>query len=257
MKRLIFPTVLLFALCANYVTAEEAGVPVGSASCGGIFPQDELNLGEETVYVENVFVPKGFDAKDKVEVIASVWTPNPCFSTPIGHVEIVGNDINITVKSSQRANRGRPCIEIAAHHLVSIPVLPVPAGHYNVHVNRETDAPKFSPLEIAVPTHNSIDDFPYAEVDRIEVDAVNKVVTLYGENPSPCIVLDKIIHTSNGLNTYALMPIMRKKDAICPQILTPFAYSYPLPNELHAQKILFHVRTFNGNSKNKMFSLPN
>lgn len=221
------------------------------------FPHDDLHLGEDVVDVENVFIPRGFDANDKIEIIVSGWKPSPCYGTPRAEIVRSGNDISVVMKAKKMVGRDRLCIDMAVHYMVSVPVEPVPAGNYNVTVNADASQPQFAQMEIAPHTGGSIDDFLYADVDHVTVDAKTRTVTLEGENPSPCIVLDKIMSTSNGVDTYALMPIMRKKDAVCPQVLTPFVYKFKLPNDIHAPKVLVHVRTLNGNSKNRVFGTAN
>lgn len=250
MKRSLVLILSLFA----FVAFADPDSDIGGGDWRNDLPQDDLIIGEETVFVDNVFIPKGFDAKDNIEIIATGWKPSPCYGTPKALIEKVGNDIKITLKASKRVGRDRICIEMAQHFQVTIPINPVPAGIYNVIVNPNTDVPHFSHMEVALPANNSIDDFLYADVEQVSVDPLTRTVTLRGENSSPCLELDRLVSTSNGLNTYAIMPIMRKKDAICPQVLTPFSYKYDLPNDLHASKILVHVRTIDGKSRNKVFS---
>jgi hypothetical protein len=254
MKRFIILTTIAFSIGAGALkTIDESGSGICSGAGPVDFPPDELFLEEEIVTVESVFAPKGFDAGDRLEIIASVWTPTPNYTDPKGYVERVGNDIKITVKAKRRTSRNHLNIDMAMHHLISIPVPAVPAGDYNVYVNTETASPQFAKMEIAPPMNASIDDFLYPVVKYVEVNAKTRDVELVVENPNSCYVLDRIISTSNGVNTYALMPIMRKKEGFCTQALTTVKYFYKLPHDLHASRLLVHVRTLDGNSKNEMF----
>lgn len=248
---------LALVLCASVYANEIPNKGVCTENCMSNIPHDVINLGDEVVHVDSVFTPKGFDENDHVEIMASGYLPSPCFRRPYGSIEKAGNDIKITVRAARMASRDRICIEMAVPYLISIPVGPVVAGKYTVTVNTATNIPLFSEMEIEPSTNGTIDNFLYAKVEQVSVDRKTRTVTLRGENPSPCIELEKIISTSNGFNTYAVMPIMRQKDAICPQVITPFEYTYQLPDDLHAPKVLVHVRTLDGNSKNAVFSASN
>ena len=248
MKRFVFSLTLAMLI---------SGVSLAEDCHSSDFPSDELHAGEEVLLVDSVFAPQGFDSNDRIEAVVTGWKPSPCFGEPKSYVERVGNDVRITVKAVRRVTRDRLCIDMAVPFLLPVRLPQMPAGEYNIYVNHETAVPQFAKMQIAAPTNESIDDFLYPDVEYIKIDPKTRIVEIVGENPSPCYVLDRIISTSNGSNTYALMPIMQKKDVICTQQLTPFKYTYRLPNDIQASKVLVHVRTIDGKSKNKVFSMTN
>jgi hypothetical protein len=207
---------------------------------------------EEVVHVERVFAPKGFDANDHIEAFAMAIKSSPCVDQPKATVEVSGNNIHVVLKATRRTSRQDTlCIDMAVPVLATIPIGPIPAGSYNITVNGQSPNPAFTSMDIELSSNSSIDNFLYAAVDHIKVDKDNRVMTLSGENPSPCITLDKIDVISNNKDVYAILPIMKKIDAICPQVITPFEYSFALPNELSGE-VLAHVRTLDGGSKNKV-----
>lgn len=219
-----------------------------------------INFGEVTVDVNHVFAPKGFDENDHIEIIATGFLPDPCHRRPYGVVEKIGNEIKITVKANRSLDTNRPCLGMAVPYLVAVPVGPVQKGSYKVTVNEATARPLFAQMEISErdPNVKSIDDYLYANVEQVSVDATTRVVSLRGENHTPCLELDFIKSISNESNTYALLPVLKKNENVeCTDEPAPFEYKYQLPNDLQASKILVHVRSVNGRSVNKVFAPKN
>lgn len=227
------------------------------ANADGDFPEDEINLGEEVLRVDTVFTPKGYDINDDIRVFVSGSKPSPCFGTPFGVVERIGSELKITVKAKQKATKDRLCIALEVPFLEGIKVKDVPAGTYDVHVNPDTFHAKTAKLEITPSVTDSIDDFLYPAVERITVNPKTRLVRMIGTNPSKCLQLEKMIHTSNGVNTYAIMAIMEKRGNVCEAKPDPFVYTYQLPHDLHAEKLLVHIRTLDGLWKNEVFSPEN
>jgi len=223
----------------------------------GDFPEDEINLDDEVLLVDSVFTPKGYDINDDIRVFVSGTKPSPCFGTPYGVVERIGNELKITVRARQKVAKDRLCIAMEVPYLAGIRIKDIPAANYDLHVNPGTFHAITAKLEISPSATDSIDDFLYPAVEYITVDPKTRVVKLHGTNPSKCLQLDKIIHTSNGINTYAIMAIMEKRGSVCEVELDPFVYTYQLPHDLHADKILVHVRTLDGTWQNKVFSPEN
>jgi hypothetical protein len=249
MKRYISLTVLV-SLLSSMSLAANVGSLCGGA--GSMFPPDDIILGEEIVSVEDVFAPKGFDTKDHIRIFLTGWKHDTGLAQPTGSIERDGSNIRITVSAQRRADlidHGVP-----AHFFATIPLPSLPPGKYNIFINAETAAR--TQLDIADTTTTSIDDHLYANVETVAVDPKTRMVEISGENSSPCIVpVLPFEFISNGLNTYAMLPIMRKKEGqLCSQQLVPFKYSQRLPDDIQASKILVHVRSFDGNYKNKIFT---
>lgn len=254
MKRISILSVMLYALTSMAVSETRTHYVCSDDSCYNHVSGGTIDLGEEVINVEHLFIPKGFDENDHVQVMVYGHLPNPCFRRAHAEAKRDGDHITVTVKATRRINPNRVCIEMAVPFLLPVDVGHIKPGDYTVSVSTNSANPAKLHVEAQSGDHISIDDFLYANVSSVEVDAKTRVVTLKGENPSPCLELDQIFSTSNGENTYAVMPVVKKKEDVeCTAEETPFVYTYQLPDDLNAKKVLVHVRTLEGNSKNKVF----
>lgn len=214
-------------------------------------PPDDI-LGEQSVFVEDVYAPLGYDPDDDIRIVVSGLLETNSLDDPTGQVEVNGNVVSVTVTSYRRASRidhGVPrrfVAEVRLPHLA--------AGTYTVVVNAATQIPKQTSLEIVPTTCPNRDDHLYADVDTVTVDPKSRTIELTGEFPSACAEFNAsdIQFISNGVNTYSVLPIMRKKNALCTDALQSFKVTKRLPDDLHAERILIHVRCLDGHAKNKI-----
>jgi len=230
------------------------------------FPPDEISFPEEDQPIETVFSPLGYRVKNDVRIFVRGTKRSPCMGTPYGIVERDGNTLKVAVKVRQKVSRDRLCIQMRVPFTADIKIADVPPGSYDIIVNGGTHNVRYANLNIAPAIHDSLYDFLYPAVDYVKVDPKTRMVELHGKNPSKHYKLDKIIHTSNGVNTYAIMAIMdgsvckpnekgQIDEAVCrPGEEDPFVYHYQLPHDLYAPEILVHVRTLDGFWKNEVFS---
>jgi hypothetical protein len=207
------------------------------------------------VPVDDVYSPIGFDSNDNSEVIVSGWLPNLCHKTPMTKSEIKDGKIHITVTALKYDNTNPFCPEMIVPFVKSVDVGILDKGIYEIVVNGKTPYQKNSKIKISESSSNALDDHIYANVHYVDKSHGTKVVSLKGYNPSDCLVLDEVKFVSNEVNTYSVLPIMKKVRDFCPMKMTPFAYDVEVPKSLSVNKVLLHVRGMDGTSVNSLLHL--
>ncbi|MFT6631197.1 MAG: hypothetical protein ACJAS4_001146 [Bacteriovoracaceae bacterium] len=227
--------ILLFAL---FSLVSYAGTPV-----------------ETLVPVDGVYSPNGFDSNDNSEIIVEGWLPNLCHKTPMTKSEIKNGKIHITVTALRYDESSPFCPEMIVPFIQSVNVGILDKGIYEIVVNGKSPYQKNSKIKISESSSNALDDHIYANVHYVEKSHGTKTVTLNGYNPSDCLVLDEVKFVSNEVNTYSVLPIMKRVRDFCPMKMTPFAYDVEVPQSLNVNKVLLHVRGMDGNSVNSILHL--
>lgn len=214
---------------------------------------------ETIVPIEDVFTPIGFDSNDNSEVVISGWLPNLCYKSPKAKLKFIKNKINIEVKALK--SKSSICIQTTPEMIVpfieTVDLGVLDPGQYQITVNGSSPYTKNSSILINESSSHAIDDFIYANVHYIEQKIDSQLISLKGFNPSDCFVLDEVKFVSNGINTYSVLPLMKKVRDFCPMKLVPFSYDIKVPDELNGPSILLHVRSMDGNSVNTLFLKSN
>lgn len=209
---------------------------------------------EETVPIDHVFAPHGFDSNDNVELIVTGFLPNLCHKAPTTKVNVKGDKIFVEVTSLYYEESNPFCPEMVVPFTKAVSLGILDKGRYDIVVNNKTQWEKKEEIKIAESVSNSIDDFSYAYVTYIEKENTpfGKVV-LKGYNPSDCFELESIDYVHNGKDTYSVLPKMKQVRELCPMKMIPFEYEWEVPRDLDTNKVLLHVRTMEGNSVNTIF----
>lgn len=198
--------------------------------------------------VNEVFLPKGFDSNDNVEVVVSGILPNLCYKSPRGEVEIKGNDVFISMKAIRNSDGDAPCAEMVVPYLEAINLGLLDRGWYNINVDGEAAGS----LYVSQSSSDAVDEKVYANVDYIEKDAFSNRVVLKGYNPSDCFEFDRVESVDNGVNVHSVMPIMKQVSEFCPRKMVPFEIEWQVPVNLERPQVLLHVRSMNGHSVNSL-----
>jgi hypothetical protein len=214
--------ILLFAL---FSLVSYAGTPV-----------------ETLVPVDGVYSPNGFDSNDNSEIIVEGWLPNLCHKTPMTKSEIKNGKIHITVTALRYDESSPFCPEMIVPFIQSVNVGILDKGIYEIVVNGKSPYQKNSKIKISESSSNALDDHIYANVHYVEKSHGTKTVTL-------------VKFVSNEVNTYSVLPIMKRVRDFCPMKMTPFAYDVEVPQSLNVNKVLLHVRGMDGNSVNSILHL--
>lgn len=205
--------------------------------------------GEETVVaVNDVFIPKGFDGNDDVEIVLSGEFPNTCYQRPKTELAVRNGKINVDMKAE--VVRSRPCIMAVVPYLTTVKIGRVGVGTHEIVINPGHRDAKIARLNVEAPGSASIDNFTYANVTAAEFNG--KKLVLSGYHPSSCMKLDRVaVDTNDNRDTVSVMPIIYQDPEfpICDAMIAPFTYEIELP-ELAAKRILAHVRKLDGNALN-------
>lgn len=217
--------------------------------------------------VERIFVPKGFDdnditqiivmgrfADDRHRVVGAQVRKDPLrnriyyeiealeYSTPTGdeemeYVQVV--DVGLLPKGQYQI------LPLSKKEEENIGALGSVAGILNV---KHTDSPRR-------------DDHIYAAVDSAVLqkneDGLRRNLVVFGTKNNSCLEFDgKLIDRFGVKKTDShlieVLPIMKKEGRDCISIKEPFEFTFRLPEDISSGRYLFHIRTYDGNSFNKM-----
>jgi hypothetical protein len=202
--------------------------------------------GTVTAPVDHMFIPKGFDNNDNVEVVVTGKFANTCYSRNKVEVKVNQDQIDVRVTALYNQDQ-RNCEKVEVLFLENVTIGSLQAGSYKINVNgtlKETIAVEES-------RSNSVDDHLYAQVDYVELGftgGVNGDVFLVGRAPE-CLEFDKLEMLNNGKDTLSVLPIMKKVSEDCSgrraQFTIPVHFE---PNAFDFSQILLFVRTMDGKS---------
>ena len=203
-----------------------------------------------SISLTNVFVPKGFDSNDQVEIIISGELPSTCYLRPRGETKIENNRVVVEMKATKIVDRNIVCIEAIIPYLISVPLGELSVGNYDIAVNVGADSEKTSSIQIDNPSSNSINNFNYANVTNVQRPSLEREIIISGIHPSSCMEIERVEVITNPIsNTYSVLPIIKQAQPICDSMIKPFAFTLKLPNGRTAQELV-HIRKIDGTALN-------
>lgn len=201
--------------------------------------------------VDHLFVPKGFDNNDNVEVLVSGTFPNPCYSRNKVEVDVKDGKIDVTVTALLNKSKEKNCEAMEIPYMENVTIGNLQAGDYQISVNKKIE----EKLEIAEASSNSVDDHLYAMMDYIDLGFTGGAsgdVMLVGRT-TDCLEFDKLEYISNGKDTLSLLPIMKRVSSTCSNekkvLSVPVKFN---PQEFIYSKLVLFVRTLDGKSINAL-----
>ena len=199
--------------------------------------------------VDHLFVPKGFDNNDNVEVIVTGKYPNPCYIRNTSEVEVKDEKIFITVTALRR-DGGSECEPMAVPFSEEITIGNLQAADYEIIINQATRHELKENLEVALSRSTGVDDHIYAIVDYVELGFTGGLsgdAVLMARAPSDCVVFDKVEYLSNKKDTISILPIMKKVSDVCQEKTKRFQIPVKFdPKSLPEKDILLFVRSIEG-----------
>ncbi|MCB9059926.1 MAG: hypothetical protein H6622_00205 [Halobacteriovoraceae bacterium] len=218
------------------------------------FQMDHINAAA-------IYVPLGYDANDKIEIVVEAMLPNLCFEAPETKVKVEGDKIAIDLKAKHFIPRNiyMNCAEMNVLIPQTVDVGTLSQGDYKISLN---ESQKRLPnenimqdsLHVDETKSDGIDNNLYANVEYIDKIPGSRTVYLKGNNPSPCYELDTIEYFNNGNNTYSVLPILKQVSEVCPQVVEPFSYEFTVPEDLKTDRVMIHVRAWGGESVYTIFN---
>ncbi len=208
--------------------------------------------------VDHLFIPKGFDNNDNIEVLVTGNFPNPCFIKNKVDVDVNGNEIRIEVTSLLRQS---PVMEICAPLKVpfmeEVTIGNLQAGNYKLIINEGSTVEIKKDLVVTESSSQGVDDHIYAMVEYVETGFTGGLsgdAVLVAWKPD-CLALDEVKYLSNGEDSISIMPIMKKIKPSCSdineRIQIPIKFDL---NQFSYNKVLLFVRTMDGKSQGALIS---
>jgi hypothetical protein len=198
--------------------------------------------------VDHLFIPKGFDNNDNVEVIVTGKFPSPCFSRNEVKVDVQDNKIFVSLTTQEKKRSPAFCEPLSVPFSEVINVGNLQGGDYEVIVNNDLKENLF----IETSHSQSVDDHLYASVEYVDLGFTGGLsgdAVLIGKSVSSCLALDHVEYISNGKDTYSVLPIMKKMSSNCPEdsdrLEIPVKYDL---SKMNSDKVLIFVRSLEGKS---------
>jgi hypothetical protein len=207
--------------------------------------------------VDRLYVPKGFDNNDSVQVVVTGNFPNPCYSIHTTEVKIEENKIFVTVTAiSPNQLNAQICADVISPFKEEVNIGLLKQGEYQIFVNQTTDNPVKGGIAISSSQSSLLDDYLYLDVLYIEQNDNDKTsFKIKGMRYSPCFEIDRVETISNGTDTISVLPIMKKVSDFCPMKGQPLSVETKIDlSDLTTDKVLLHVRTSDGKSFNSIVS---
>lgn len=223
LSKLFLTSILTFATNANIITA----------------PTDHL------------FIPKGFDSNDSVQLIVTGNFPNTCYSRNTSEVKVEGKKILIQVNSIEQKVKNI-CAMMLVPFKEEVNLGMLASGVYEIVVNAGSKYEVKGALEVVPSSSSLIDDYIYLDVLYIEQSDTNKnLFKIKGMHYSDCIEIDRVDLISNEKDTVSVLPIMKQVAEFCPMKGHPIVTTTEIDlSQLPSESVLLHVRTLDGKSVN-------
>ncbi len=208
---------------------------------------------------EALFAPPGFDSNDHAQIVLSGSFINTCYKVGPNQAEV--DVVNQTIHVTQQAYLlDTPwCLHVLVPYTTVVDVGILPPGNYDVHVraeaSREKDFGKMGIVRAAESSGSAPDEKLYAMVDEVSYE--NSVLTLKGKLPGACTRLKEIALLTRKNQIVEVLPLAEMVNpgvVECASELVPFERKVPFKAPWKGST-LFHVRSLNGQSINRVYDL--
>lgn len=212
--------------------------------------QEDVAIG-----LSNVFVPKGFDSNDNVEIVVAGELPNTCYLRPRGDVKVSDGHVYVEMRATKITDPNTLCITAIVPYMVTIPLASLGEGAYDILVNSGLASELSTSIQIDQANSSSINNFTYANVTNVDYKVDNHEVTISGVHPSSCMEIDRVEIIVNQTNdTFSVLPILKQTLEICDRMIKPFSYTVALPKPQKNQELV-HIRKIDGTALNYLVNL--
>lgn len=205
--------------------------------------------------VDASYVPNGFDDNDDVVVVLDGHLPNNCYK--VAHTEVLTDPVTKKVNVIQYARRYPGlCMQALVPFFSEANLGVMAVGDFKI----ASLGAAIENLNVAEASSAGPDEFLYAPVDSIKVnfDEVTKTYSgiLDGRFTNTCMKIKEVSVVNSGktLEVLPKMEMIQSPDG-CFNTEVPFSWSVNLPKEMVTGRHLMHVRSLNGKSVNRMFSV--
>lgn len=236
-------------------------------------PQDHsiLNRGAQPkpkeAPVSRIFIPKGFDDNDTAQIIITGNFADDRHR--VTGVKIQRDPLRPRIYYKVEAlEYPTPTGEESMEYLQVVDLGILSKDNYQVLPQSKSDVEdieKLGPVAgiLKVKHTNSPrrDDYIYAAVDSAAVfkdaDGLRREIRVFGTKNNSCLqfdgkMIDRIGFKKTDDQLIEILPIMLKESGTCYKVNEPFEYSFFVPFDIPSDRYLLHIRTYDGNSFNKL-----
>ncbi len=213
--------------------------------------------------VEKVFVPAGFDDNDKVEVIVHGHFNSSCYKMGPVSASIDEATKKLTLKAQAFYYAGSTCIQMITPFIKSVELdRHLASGSYSIAVADRPDV-ESSMLRVAKSTRPDADDFLYAAVNAVSIEAGvdgAREIVLKGQHPyllDGCVKFDDVKSYVGSDKTIVVQPITKivYGDECRGAVNNRFEYRTKFGGDLNQGEYLLHVRALDGNAVNQFLKV--
>lgn len=230
---------------------------------------DEIAVPLELIRapIRKIYIPAGFDDNDLVQIFVEGQFPNNCYQDLPAqfYIDHENQRIYFDVLAYKYDGDCSETSKTAWMQPINLKVLK--KGTYKIYREtqnlREPNADPMGELSIAHTNSRRRDDFVYAPVDSMIIKSprsspATRKVVIAGTYENNCLELDRensrITHSKDVI---VIQPVTRQiQGKSCQDEETPFVEELDLPGAIPQGRYLFHVRTKDGHSFNKVSFLP-
>lgn len=228
---------------------------IGAVATAGVL-STRLEADDEDPIVgisaRQIFIPKGFDSNDGIEVVVDGYLPSTCYklAEPKVDVDMATKTVHLL---PQAYMTDPPCLRMLVPYTQTVQLGRLQAAGYTVALrNSSVNAP----LPVAQARASSQDDSLYAPVDRVTVKYADvgqpSAVVLEGRLTSSCLDWESVEVQNHG-DTFEVLPVLVANGDDCEESDRPFEKVVPLPEITENGRYLLHVRVMSGKSINVVF----
>lgn len=224
------------------------------------------------VGIERVFVPsQGYDDNDTVEVVVDGYLPNACYTLEKSTVERNPKDGTFTVKQyavqqldgfCAETKTDDPRLNTIVPYTDTIVLGKVDAGSYKVNFTPDGVSTKFRGFSVTPAPASSIDTLPYASVTGVKVSDLARAgsrltAEISGTLNNSCYHFNDQVRVEQVDDVLVVLPtITVDMSEPCLMFVRTFNKTVDL-GAYSADRYLLHVRSMNGKSVNRVFSVVN
>jgi len=211
--------------------------------------------------IRAVHVPGYLDNNDVAQFMIEVEFPNSCYAMGRVIVRAQTEDLDAGKIGFQleALKYDRPtCLQVKTKTLKVVDLGILPSGSYQLTGLK--DSRVYNNIRIAKAEGRSIDNFTYAPVDALflknDQQGNRRLLVLVGSYRNSCMKLRSeipVYRANDTTRVIEVLPIVEmEKDQICLEQIVPFMVPVEIPDKIPSGEYVFHVRTMNGNSLNKL-----
>lgn len=213
--------------------------------------QDELPQAVP-LKIQEAFIPGGFDSNDRVQITVEGTLPSTCYK--VGPYRTEFDRAKNELKIIQYAYKYRgECMAMTVRFQNTMNVGIAPIGQFTVRDG--TDDASLGKLPVAAAKTAKADDYLYAPVNEVSINARHRNVTISGMFSQSCMALKDVKMIRESHNVVTALPVSEPLIGVeCKAGLYPYSKTISFPF-LNDARYLLHVRSLDGQATNKLFTI--